>query len=174
DFVSDKVATLQAAGGGTLRVGLDTKDMGQIEIKVTMRAGRVDVKISGESPEITRQLEAGRSELTAKLEKHVELGDLNISRGQFTRVDDTKQLLASSGSLRLSEDLVKNSVRESVETLSRLTDNPRSERLESLRNTSPLARSQESSSTDNGFARDERREQALEQWANSSQMRQSA
>ena len=174
DFVSEKVQNLQAAGGGTLRVGLDTKDMGQIEIKVTLRAGRVDVTISGESSELTRQLEASRSELTSKLEKHVELGDLSIAKGQFSRVEDSRQVISNAGSMRLTEDLVRNAARDGIDMAANL-DQPRSERLEALRSSAPLSRA-EQSNTESGqdFARDERRGQALEQWANFSQMRKSA
>ena len=174
DFVSDKVQNLQAAGGGTLRVGLDTKDMGQIEIKVTLRAGRVDVRISGESPELTRQLEASRSELTSKLEKHVELGDLSISKGQFSRVEDSRQVISNAGSMRLTEDLVRGAARDGIDMAANL-DQPRSERLEALRSSAPLSRTEQSNANSGqDFARDERRGQALEQWANFSQMRKSA
>ncbi len=174
DFVSDKVQNLQAAGGGSLRVGLETKDMGQIEIKVTLRAGRVDVRISGESPELTRQLEASRSELTSKLEKHVELGDLSISKGQFSRIEDSRQVITNPGSMRLTEDLVRNAARDGIDMATNL-DQPRSERLEALRSSAPLSRTEQSNATlGQDFARDERRGQALEQWANFSQMRRSA
>lgn len=173
DFVSDKVLNLQNAGGGTLRVGLDTKDMGQIEIKVSLRGGRVDVQVSGESPELARQLEANRSELTAKLEKHVELGDLSIGKTQVSRFEDSKQLLSNAGNYRITEDLVRNVVRDGVDASSRI-DQPRSERLDSLRSAAPLGRSDESAASNQGFGRDERRGQAMAQWANSSQMRQSA
>jgi hypothetical protein len=174
DFVSDKVQNLQAAGGGSLRVGLETKDMGQIEIKVTLRAGRVDVKISGESPELTRQLEASRSELTSKLEKHVELGDLSISKGQFSRIEDSRQVISNPVSMRLTEDLVRNAARDGIDMATNL-DQPRSERLEALRSSAPLSRTEQSNANlGQDFARDERRGQALEQWANFSQMRRSA
>lgn len=174
DFVSDKVQNLQAAGGGTLRVGLDTKDMGQIEIKVTLRAGRVDVRISGESSELTRQLEASRSELTSKLEQHVELGDLSIAKGQFSRVEDSRQVISNAGSMRLTEDLVRNVARDGIDMGANL-EQPRSERLEALRGSAPLSRTEQSNANaGQDFARDERRGQALEQWANFSQMRKSA
>jgi len=174
DFVADKVQTLSSAGGGSLRVGLDTKDMGQIEIKVTLRAGRVDVRISGDSPELTRQLESHRSELTSKLEQHVQLGDLEVSRTPAARIEDSKQVLASAGSMRLTEDLMKNVSRDGVESASRSVEQIRNERLESLRASAPTGRSEESASADRGFSRDERRGQALNQWATFSQMRESA
>jgi hypothetical protein len=174
DFVSDKIVNLQQAGGGTLRVGLDTKDMGQIEIKVSLRGGRVDVRISGESSELTRQLEGSRAELAAKLEKHVELGDLNIANHKMSRTEGLGQALSSGGaSLKLTEDLVRNAARDGVDAASNL-EMPRSERLESLRADAPIARSQESATMNRGFARDERRDQAMNQWANFSQLRQSA
>jgi hypothetical protein len=173
DFVSDKVLDLQKAGGGSLRVGLDTKDMGQIEIKVSFRGGRVDVSISGESGELTRQLQAGRSELSAKLGQHVELGDLKIVEAPTRTGHDVSSLMSRMGAARLSEDLVRVSMRDGVESNANV-ESLKNEKLDSLRAAGPMARSSEGHPFNGETSRDEKREQALNQWAAQSRLRQSA
>ena len=67
-FVADRIEALKANGGGTVRVELNPVELGGIEIRVSMRGRKLEVKLSAEKASTQAAFEAARSELTQKLE----------------------------------------------------------------------------------------------------------
>ena len=67
DFVADKVDALRAQGGGRLRVEMSPKDLGGLEIRVSMARGQMKVELFAERPETLQAVRNSSSELGAKL-----------------------------------------------------------------------------------------------------------
>jgi len=68
NLVADRIESLKARGGGTLKVELNPSDMGAIEIRVTKVGDEVQVRLTAEKPATLEALKASSADLTAKLE----------------------------------------------------------------------------------------------------------
>jgi hypothetical protein len=174
DFVVDKVEQLQAKGGGMIKVGLDTKGEGSLEIKVALRAGKVDVHIGGSDAALTRELNKHKSELMSRLEKNVDVASLDIGARKSVNSSEVRIAAMDRASSLFSSDEMLRSLTGAE--IARSSD----ESWSAQRNSAHLSihSSERGSAASDGsqeFARDERREQAMNQWANfSHKMRKSA
>jgi len=67
NFVAERVDALKAQGGGTLRVDLNPRDLGGIQIKVSMVKSGMKVELLAERPETIQALQASKGDLSLKL-----------------------------------------------------------------------------------------------------------
>jgi hypothetical protein len=68
NFVGQKVQDLKAIGGGEIRIDLHPKDLGQLEIRVGMNRGKMEVTIEAEKSETLNALQNSSDQLRGKLE----------------------------------------------------------------------------------------------------------
>jgi hypothetical protein len=177
DFVADKVSELQKMGGGTIKIGLDTKDAGQLQIKVSLRGGQVDVQIDATDATLRNELNLKKPELLTSLRSKVDLGRVEIA--SFASATQSSQLATGkiqAQQMMASSEVIKNMAGPDLAE----SFGVRSFEKSDVMNTT-VAASDESSlgsslkKDSQGFARDQRREQAMGQWANfSDQMKKSA
>lgn len=69
DFVADKVDALKSQGGGRLKVEMSPRDLGSIEIRVSVARGQMKVEVLAEKPETLKALHASKAELATKLDQ---------------------------------------------------------------------------------------------------------
>ena len=183
DFVADKVQGLRDQGGGTLRVQLAPKEMGIVELKVSVIRGQLTVKMTAESPETMKALEANKADLVAKLE-HTMPTQLEISSKAVHEVSFAK----SSGSvLNRPEgattqsllDLKGVSQSADVSDMADMMnmggkDHSSSNQTMDFSRQDSGNRSGTNSESNLGWSREERRDRAMNQWAESFEERQSA
>ncbi len=81
NFVANKVESLKARGGGTLRVELNPNGMGSLEIRVSMKKGGLDVQLLAERPETLSILKGSQVQLTEKLQ---EIAPVKLDLVQFS------------------------------------------------------------------------------------------
>ena len=67
NFVGQKVQDLKAIGGGEIKIDLHPKDLGQLEIRVGMNRGKMEVTIEAEKPETLSALQNSSEQLKGKL-----------------------------------------------------------------------------------------------------------
>ncbi len=89
--ISGRAQTLAKAGGGQMKVELTPEGMGSIELKVSVKEGRVDVSILTENQDTKRLLESKLGDLKSSLESH----KLNLDqvRVDFTERSNTRENL---------------------------------------------------------------------------------
>jgi|GEM_PF-3005586 len=178
DFVADKVEQLQSTGGGTLKLGLDTKDQGSIEIRVTLRGGQVDVKIEGSNESLTRELHAHRADLKTRLEKTVDVANIDIGNRKAVDLSSVRMGATQLASSVLSSDEMVRSLTGS--DIARLNDGGANILRNADRNANNLSvhsgeQSAAASDDSSGFSHEDRRQQAMNQWAGfSEKMKKSA
>lgn len=174
DFVADRVNHLQKVGGESLRVKMDSAGLGELEIKVTVRRGVVDVSIRSDAEHATSALKSSGAELKAKLEQVVELGDLDISTG-----------IAEKHALRIGAQASKAQLGSDFASLSAeavdggdfgLKDSSRSNDSGSFdrRDDDGSSFAQREQSFSNGGNREEKRDEAMDQWRNVFEARKTA
>ncbi len=67
NFVAERVEALKAQGGGTLRVDLNPRELGGIQIKVSMARSGLQVELIAERPDTMKMLQASREDLALRL-----------------------------------------------------------------------------------------------------------
>lgn len=105
DFVAEKVDQLKQSGGETLRVKMVSSDLGGLDIKVTLRRGLVNVDIRADESASQAVLNASSSQLKERLNKVVDLGDLDVGMN-FKAVQQTK-IGQDAAVATLSHDIVR-------------------------------------------------------------------
>jgi len=102
DFVADKVQALREQGGGRIRLEMDTKELGIVELKVGIRGSKVEIQMIAQNPEAQKALDASKDTLIQQIEsKHSFKADV---------VESTAHLWSSrqsSGSLASHVDSAK-------------------------------------------------------------------
>lgn len=103
DFVSDKVNQMKQSGSGSLKVKMDTVGLGELEIRVSERRGLVDVQIRSADGNSLAMLRSAQADLTSRLENVVDLGNLDM---QATNLDGfTQKLQAQQARSNASLDM---------------------------------------------------------------------
>ncbi len=157
-FVADRIDQLKAQGGGTIKVELNPQSLGTIEVRVSMSRNQVRVQVSAERPETLKALEAARLDLSSKLNEGPRAADLEfVARGSTAVVRDA---LASADSFLDVRDLSANRRASDVQVTSTSGGSLSSERREG--------------GSFDGFGREERRENARDQWESVFDRRKSA
>lgn len=173
DFVADKVKSLQDQGGGTIKIGLETKDAGMLQIKVSIRNGQLDVRIDGSDQRLTRELSSKKGELLSKLEKTADVTSLEIGGDLKSSIVSRSQSADIQRASYTTEDMIKNL--SGIEIADSNVGNSRSGDRESHLS---IARTEDANMTsmkDEGFERQEKRQKAMSQWEDfSERLKQSA
>ena len=85
DFVAQKVDSLRQQGGGRLRVEMSPRDLGQLEIRVTMARGQMKVELLAEKPETLAAMRSSIKDLGDRLEAiapaNLQVGELSAHKG---------------------------------------------------------------------------------------------
>ncbi|NCN40424.1 flagellar hook-length control protein FliK [bacterium] len=173
DFVSEKVDQLQNSGQETLRVKMESKDLGGLDIKVTLKRGLVDVDIRAVRPESQAILDSSKSQLQDKLAKVVDLGALDV--GVNFKAMNQAKISSDSAAASLSHDMLRSmskvdggEARVFSQSLNQVnTQHSHLSEVASAEQSQNMGQSKE-------FARDEKREQAMTQWQQFINLRQSA
>jgi hypothetical protein len=167
DFVAEKIDALKAAGGGTLRVQLDPKDMGAVMLKVSSKGGIARVEIVAEKPATAAVLMQNRAELNTRLESSGIQAQLSIDHGGMEMAARTAEPNFSPKGMNMSSfDLL---------SLDRSGSSEGTVSSSAVRSTSAAAGSQRSGEgMSDSWSRDERREFAREQWNSSRQNKKTA
>lgn len=174
DFVADRVNQLQKVGGDTLRVKMDSAGLGELEIKVSVRKGVVDVSIRADAEGATSALKTSGAELKAKLEQVVELGDLDIATGIAEK--QAQRLGAQASKAQLGVDFASMGAEGLDGSEAGFKDASRSNDAGSFdrRDGEGSAFEQREQSLAQGGQREEKRDEAMDQWRNVFESRKTA
>lgn len=173
DFVSEQVDQLQQSGNESLRVQMDSKDLGGLSIKVTMRGGLVDVDIRADDAATQSTLNASSSQLKDRLTKAVDLGELDIA----TNVKNIQQnkIAGEVATASLSQEVLK-SLGKVESSEARVFAQNNSSQIETMNRVGGMNESHASNSSTSSrdFGRDDKREHAMNQWQQFINLKQSA
>ncbi len=161
DHVAEKIDALKAQGGGVVKVHLDPKDLGGLSLRVSMRSGVAKVEIVAEKSETAQLLKNSGSELVSRLENSGMQTQLSIEHGRTGSLQGNAGL--SKTLAMTSADLVGLEPKAPVENVKTEATRPLSSLSSSSGDMGGRSRG------DSGFARDQRREFAREQWSFSRQ-----
>jgi hypothetical protein len=166
-FVAEKVQNLMEQGGGYLKVEMNPKNLGNIEIRVALKqGGGVDVKIVTEKESTRQALAVSQTELSQKIEASVGRANLEIS----PRIDVARSFEAVKN-FQVNEAVVSSQdLGQWVEgKWDGKLDLPKFDTL-----TSSQAQTSAQSRNQQGFGGDSSRERAMEQWEEQFRQRKSA
>lgn len=173
DFVADKIESLRAQGGGNLRIELNPRDLGAIQVKViAQRGGTLRVEVKAENAETAKIFAASSTSLRAKLET-IAPTTLEVAHAsthakdrpvELHRVRDMAEAHASKATMSLSNDGGAASTADagsSGDTGFRDSDSNRGDQRSTTGNDWFTGRSDSRTATD---GRDEKRERAMRDW----------
>lgn len=190
NFMADKIESLQAQGGGRLKLELNPKELGLVEIKVSMRGGKLNVDLSAERQETLSAINNSKSQL---LDKLTTVGPANLVitpklepmfARQGVEIKGSNSSLTSNSQEMISlRDLSGSSQARNVQDTIKVGSNVEAVRhavgrtdfdggvfvdgVESLKVQTSIPNKEtlsESRSDSSGWQRDDRREQARQKW----------